>query len=87
MSHLSQREAPASAPTRVTRPAPTATPIDAKRRRFLLALGAGGAGAAAVATQSLAAPAADAVAQAAPEAAQGYRETEHVRDYYATTRI
>jgi len=26
-------------------------------------------------------------AAAAPDTAQGYQETEHVRDYYATTRI
>ncbi len=61
---------------------------DGKRRRFLLALGAGGAGAAAAAVAS--APAALATAEkAAPVApdAAGYRETEHVRDYYRTTRI
>lgn len=83
MSHSSQREARASAPAHAATP----TSINPKRRRFLLALGAGSAGAAAAATQSLAAPVAEAAAPAAPAAAQGYRETEHVRDYYATTRI
>jgi hypothetical protein len=65
----------------------TATLPNSRRRRFLFALGASGAGAAAAA----AAPAVQAtVAQAAPSQAQasrGYRETQHVRDYYATTRL
>ena len=57
---------------------------DVKRRRFLFALGAGSAGAAAAAV-----PVAHAVeAATAPQAeSKGYRETEHVRDYYASTRI
>jgi len=69
----------------------TDTPVAAaspglSRRRFLFALGAGGAGAAAAATApALAAPAAPAEALAA--ATTGYRETDHVRDYYATTRL
>jgi hypothetical protein len=60
---------------------------DLKRRRFLLALGAGGAGAAAVATSALARPAAPTEIPGDADAGQGYRETEHIRDYYATTRI
>jgi hypothetical protein len=65
---------------------PSATPeADLKRRRFLLALGAGSASAAA-ATQAIAAPVAQ--QEAAPqEQSRGYRETQHVRDYYASTRI
>lgn len=81
MSTSSQREAQASDPTH----APQSTNL--KRRRFLLALGAGGAGAAAVAAQSLAQPLAQSAAEVATDAHKGYRETEHVRDYYATTRI
>ena len=55
------------------------------RRRFLFALGAGGAGAAAAATSpAIAAPA---TAPPAAEASSGYRETEHVRDYYDSARI
>jgi hypothetical protein len=58
----------------------------APRRRFLLALGATGAGAAAAA----AAPAVGAVAAPAAEAApasRGYQVTDHVRDYYDSTRL
>ncbi|HVO87553.1 MAG TPA: hypothetical protein VMV45_03350 [Casimicrobiaceae bacterium] len=65
----------------------TSTPAaDAKRRRFLFALGASGAGAAAAA----AAPAVGAVAaqaSAAPASGASYRETEHVRDYYDSARL
>ena len=64
----------------------TASP-DFKRRRFLCALGAGGAGAAALATRSLATPAAQVAATVDADQSQGYRETDHIRDYYATTRI
>ena len=81
MSSSSQRVAPAPVP-----PYAKDSP-DIKRRRFLLALGAGGAGAAAVATQSLARPIVPADASADADSAQGYRETDHIRDYYATTRI
>jgi hypothetical protein len=81
MSTSSQREAQASDPTHV------APSTNLKRRRFLLALGAGGAGAAAVAAQPLTQPIAQSAADAAAETHTGYRETEHIRDYYATTRI
>jgi hypothetical protein len=59
---------------------------DVKRRRFLFALGASGAGAAAAA----AAPAVAATAaheKAEPQGGAGYRETEHVRDYYDSARL
>jgi hypothetical protein len=57
------------------------------RRRFLLALGAGGAGAAAaVASPGLAAQSA-AAPNSARETTSGYRETEHVRDYYNSARL
>ena len=81
MSNSSQRAAPASAPTRAT------DSLDIKRRRFLLALGAGGAGAAAVAANSLATPVLREPSVAEGDAPQGYRVTDHVRDYYASTRI
>ena len=73
-------------PAHSSAPSPAQLP-DFKRRRFLAALGAGGAGAAAMATQSVAAPLVPAVAPVDAETTQGYRETEHIRDYYATTRI
>jgi hypothetical protein len=68
------------------RNAPQSTPssTDVRRRRFLFALGAGSAGAAVAAV-----PVANAVdtAMLSAQDSKGYRETEHVRDYYATTRI
>jgi hypothetical protein len=64
------------------------TPVSGKRRRFLLALGASGAGAAAAVTApgvtATVVPAAAPTAEGRPG---GYRVTEHVRDYYATTRL
>jgi DMSO/TMAO reductase YedYZ molybdopterin-dependent catalytic subunit len=63
-----------------------ASPIpDRTRRRFLM-FGAAAAGAAA-AVPVLASPAALVDAPEAKPASQGYQETEHVRNYYATTRI
>jgi hypothetical protein len=59
---------------------------DSKRRRFLMAFGAGAAGAASA--SALGATPAAIVETATPApASQGYRETDHVRNYYATTRI
>jgi hypothetical protein len=57
-----------------------------RRRRFLMALGATGAGAAATAAAPAVAAAAAPVAEA-PAAGQGYQLTEHVRDYYDSTRL
>ena len=69
----------------------TATPVvsaDLERRRFLLTLGAGGVSAAAVAIAAVPGSAASIEAGAgAPAEASGYRETDHVRDYYRTARI
>jgi len=65
----------------------TATSASANfgRRRFLFALGATSAGAAAA--PALAAAPEVAATTAEAEVASGYRETEHVRDYYDSTRI
>ncbi len=60
---------------------------DLKRRRFLFSLTAGGAGVAAATVAAL--PAVAAVVPAPPDAvpeSSGYRETEHVRDYYRTAK-
>ena len=64
-------------------PAPNA---DLKRRRFLLALGASSAATAAAATQAIAAPVANAATEDAPSG-KGYHVTDHIRDYYASTRL
>ncbi len=70
--------APAKAqPSRSTDPA---------RRRFLLALGAGSAGAAVATAGALPAAATQQATEPSDQDA-AYRESEHVRDYYRTTRI
>ena len=58
---------------------------DPGRRRFLFALGMSGAGAAAATSAALRAAATQEAAAATDDGA--YRESEHVRDYYRTTRI
>ena len=59
---------------------------DTNRRRFLM-FGAGAASAAAAAPVLAATPAAVITEPVANPESQGYQETQHVRDYYATTRI
>jgi hypothetical protein len=76
-----------AAPSSLPDPASSTTP-DFKRRRFLLAIGAGGAAVAATAANAapLTAPVLSGVAK--PEdTASAYRVTEHVRDYYRSTKI
>ena len=65
---------------------PPRGPANLRRRGFLLALGTGGAATVAVALKPLA-PALSELPSAAPQASQGYRDTQHVRDYYRTTKI
>jgi len=60
---------------------------DPVRRRFLFTLGAGSAGALAAAAGALPVAATAEVTGAASDQDAPYRETEHVRDYYRTTRI
>jgi hypothetical protein len=55
------------------------------RRRFLFAFGATSVGAAAAPVLASTAPATLAAGEGAK--ASGYRETEHVRDYYDSARI
>jgi len=57
-----------------------------RRRRFLFALGTGGVATVAVALK----PVSELIPEPLPEtpqASQGYRDTQHVRDYYRTTKI
>jgi hypothetical protein len=71
----------------VPAPAKKSRDADPARRRFLVSLGVGGAGAAAVTAGALPAAATAQVAAPATDQDSAYRETEHVRDYYRTTRI
>jgi hypothetical protein len=73
----------------VATPADSSSPhTDLKRRRFLLGLGIGGAGAAtAVAGALPSIAAAEPIAPAVEHGGNGYRETEHVRDYYRTAKL
>lgn len=62
---------------------------DERRRRFLIGAGLGGVGSVAV---LMSGGAINTVAETEPsadstESSKGYRETEHVRRYYGTTRI
>jgi hypothetical protein len=77
------RSAGVAAP--VTTPPSSASP-DSRRRRFLFTLGLGGAGVAVSAAASVSAvtEAID-TSPVAPDG--GYRETEHVRDYYRTAKL
>lgn len=70
-----------------TTTASSSSRADLKRRRFLLALSAGSAAGAAAAAQAVASPVVPVVGDAAKECKAGYRETDHIRDYYASTRL
>ncbi len=59
---------------------------DNRRRRFLLALGLGGLGAA-TALVAGRQPAAQPGQNVTPQAATGYRPSEHINTYYRTARI
>ncbi len=59
---------------------------DARRRGFLLALGAGGAGAAALAARSLTGVAPKTEPATDADGGRGYRVTDHVKRYYQTTK-
>ncbi len=66
---------------------PSPGSLDSKRRRFLFALGLGSAGAAVSAAASVSSAVTD-VSAAEPAAADGgYRESQHVRDYYRTAKL
>jgi len=65
---------------------PASPPASLRRRGFLLSMGAGGAAAAAVALKPLSETPLASPAEEAP-AGQGYRDTQHVRDYYRTAKV
>ena len=59
-----------------------------RRRGFLLSLGAGGAGAAAAVLKALPTTAAvEPQTTSSNHPGSGYRESEHVRDYYRSARL
>ena len=60
---------------------------NARRRGFLLALGAGGAGAAALAARSLTGVAPQTDGATPADDSKGYRLTDHVKRYYRTAKI
>ena len=60
---------------------------DLNRRRFLFALGAGGAATAAGIAVKTMPQAQRAAGEAQQPGSKGYQETEHVRNYYRTTRV
>jgi hypothetical protein len=80
---------PSRSDRQVATTAVTSSPdTNLKRRRFLLGLGAGGAGAATVAIGAMPALAtAEPAADVSNQGGNGYRETEHVRDYYRTAKL
>ena len=59
--------------------------LDIKRRKFMLAVGVGSAGAIAVALSGNQTPQKDETASA--NKAAGYKLTDHIRNYYRTTRV
>jgi len=66
--------------------APSSGSPDSKRRRFLFTLGLGSAGVAVGAAASVSAVT-EATDTSAVSPEGGYRETEHVRDYYRTAKL
>ncbi len=66
---------------------PAADRAPSSRRRFLFTFGAGTAGAAALTAAPIAAAAVSTPEPAEEAQASGYRETEHVRNYYRTAKL
>ncbi|HEX6828649.1 MAG TPA: formate dehydrogenase [Burkholderiales bacterium] len=60
---------------------------NAKRRKFMMALGLGGAAAAAAALTVTGGKAEKGVTAGGKGQSKGYQLTEHVRDYYRTCRV
>ena len=70
-------------------PAGSSPATNLKRRRFLFSLGAGGASAAAAAAVAAVpgVPVVEVADTSSNVDGAGYRETQHVRDYYRTAKI
>jgi hypothetical protein len=80
------RSDPRKTPAKVPASEGSRSGPNARRRGFLLALGAGSAGAAALAARSLTgAPQTDSTVSA--NESKGYQLTDHVKRYYRTTKI
>ena len=60
---------------------------NARRRNFLLAVGAGGAGAATLAVRSLGGLAPQSDNAVDGDSGKGYQLTDHVRRYYGTAKL
>jgi hypothetical protein len=87
MRHPTDRPHPGTAVAPASSPLQSPPSANLNRRRFLVSLGASGAGVAA-AVASLPAAAAAVTSTAPAEAAgSGYRETNHVRNYYRTCKL
>ena len=75
-----------NSPATASDPAAADSRTNARRRGFLLALGAGGAGAAALAARSLSTLSRKDDGAGADDS-KGYQVTEHVKRYYRTAKI
>jgi hypothetical protein len=66
---------------------PAAIKPDEKRRRFLRTLGVGGAGAAVAGVTAAAGTVTPVETKSEQSKSSGYRETQHVRDYYRSAKF
>ena len=68
-------------------PEPATTKPDEKRRRFLRTLGVGGAGAAVAGVTAAAGTVTSVETKPEESKSSGYRDTQHVRDYYRSAKF
>jgi hypothetical protein len=69
------------------KPEPATAKPDEKRRRFLRTLGVGGAGAAVAGVTAAAGTVTPVETKPEESKSSGYRETQHVRDYYRSAKF